>query len=302
MGSKKSDPALIDPRIRADVALRLHSAVTSARSVLGGDIHQAFQLALEDGRQIFVKTSASTPPGLFAAEAAGLRWLASFDAIATPSVLAFRDQGEGGPGYLALSWHAPSRRGDPALSATFGHQLALLHSNVQDRPGWTQDVFIGPLPQGNQTRDGESWADFWIHRRLLAMARLANRSLDRHARALVEQVADRCRPLLDDVPALGPLHGDLWGGNALWTAGGGMLIDPAVYAGDPEVDLAMMALFSGFPEASWRAYHDVQPRRDGWQARRALYQMWPLLVHVALFGSSYCGQTAAAAKQVLSAV
>jgi fructosamine-3-kinase len=180
----------------------------------------------------------------------------------------------------------------------FGRGLAALHNHRIDKPGWSQDVFIGPLPQSNEAAN---WPEFWANHRLRPMAERAGRSLDSATRRLIEQVCEACPTLLADVDHLGPLHGDLWAGNALWTESGAMLIDPAVYVGDPEVDLAMMALFGGFPDAAWSSYHQVRPRTDGFDVRRALYQMWPLLVHVALFGSSYCRQTAAAARQVLAA-
>ena len=296
----------LDPTIRDDLHRRLNASLQVVAVVAGGDIHQAFRVDLDDGRRIFVKTSRTTPDGLFAAESEGLRWLGSFGALPVPGALAFRDHTPGQPGYLALDWHAPAGRGNRDHARRFGRGLAQLHSNPIARPGWHRDVFIGPLPQSNQdvasVDTTAAWTDFWIHRRLLPMARRAQADLGRAGMRLIESVAERCAPLLDEVAQLGPLHGDLWAGNALWTDAGGLLIDPAVYAGDPEVDLAMMALFGGFSAEVWSAYFDVRPRAIGFEARRDLYQLWPLLVHVALFGAGYTSQVQAAARRVLAAV
>ncbi len=295
--------------IQSDIAHQLGGPVVSIRVVSGGDIHRAFHVQLGNGRALFVKTSDDTPPELFEAETQGLAWLASFEALPVPTVAAYRDNGPKGPGYLALQWHAPLPRGGRHHGAAFGRGLAELHSHVQPRPGWRRDVFIGPLPQCNDDSDdsartsiGDAWASFWVERRLRPMMRLAARGLDGTAERLLDDVCAACPTLLGQVDHLGPLHGDLWGGNALWTADGGMLIDPAVYAGDPEVDLAMMALFGGFGPDVWQAYFDVRPKRAGFEARCALYQLWPLLVHVTLFGGGYSGQTTQAAKAVLGAV
>ncbi len=284
---------------------RLQTAVLGVRGVSGGDIHRAYRVELADDRRLFVKTSPSTAPGLFAAESEGLTWLRSFAALPVPDVVSWRDQQGAKPGYLALTWHQPTRAGRAGHARTFGRGLAALHDHAQPAPGWRRNVFIGSLPQRNRAEKSASpriagaWAEFWITHRLRPMTRLAGRDLDGATRALIDRVCGVCHSVLSDVDHLGPLHGDLWGGNALWTDGGGMLIDPAVYAGDPEVDLAMMALFGGFPADCWDAYFEVRPKAYGFETRRALYQLWPLLVHVALFGRGYTAQVAAAARDVL---
>ena len=133
------------------------------------------------------------------------------------------------------------------------------------------------------------------------MAKQAGAALGREGLRLIEAVCDRCPTLLGDLPSLAPLHGDLWGGNVLWSEGGPVLIDPAVYAGDPEVDLAMMALFGGFDAQVWSAYHGLHPRRAGFEVRQALYQLWPLLVHLVLFGGGYRAGVVANAQRVVAA-
>ncbi len=282
---------------------RLGARVRGSRSVRGGDIHQAWQVQLTGGDTLFVKSSADTAPGLFAAEAAGLSWLAGHGAP-TPEVLGWADRDGDRRGWLALRWHDPTGRGQ---GATLGTALARLHSQRVSEPGWTRPCFIGPLPQSNEPAAGasgisvaERWAEFWVERRLVPMTRMAGRQLSDGCRRLLDEVCDRCPSLLAEVPAMAPLHGDLWGGNVLWAEHGPLLIDPAVYAGDPDVDLAMMALFGGFDSDVWGAYHNILPRRPGFEARQALYQLWPLLVHVVLFGGGYAAGVERNARAALS--
>lgn len=299
---------------------------SASRRVSGGDIHSAFRVPLSDGRELFVKTSPDTPPDLFAAEAAGLAWLAGHGAR-TAEVLGWADKSAAGPGWLALTWLDTSRR---KQGGVLGADLARLHSQALTEPGWQRPCFIGPLPQDNRAiapegdrsaarpaggtvqragspdqradSPGAAWARFWVERRLRPMTRRASDALGRAGVALMEQVCERCPPLVEDLPAIAPLHGDLWGGNVLWAEQGPVLIDPAVYGGDPEVDLAMMALFGGFDAEVWAAYHRVHPRRAGFEERQALYQLWPLLVHVVLFGGGYAAGVMRNARVVLGAV
>jgi fructosamine-3-kinase len=147
------------------------------------------------------------------------------------------------------------------------------------------------LEQDN--RPSERWGTFYAERRVLA---LTERALQRGAlpRALarrLEQLAERIPGLVgpDEPPAR--LHGDLWGGNVLCDEQGApVLIDPAVYGGHREVDLAMMRLFGGFSQAVFDAYHAAYPLQPGHAERVALYQLYPLLAHVNLFGASYLPQ------------
>jgi len=275
----------------------LGGTVAQVEIVHGGDSHRAFRLRLGDDRSVFLKTSPQSLPGLFTAEAEGLRWLAGFGALRTPEVLAVADHSATGPGFIALAWipHAPAT--DAAL-ARLGEGLANLHSHGQVGRGWHRANYIGPLPQLN---GGEAltWPEFWAERRLRTLLKRAEKALPAAVVRQIERVADSCGALLGKDRPLTPLHGDLWNGNVIFHGAEPVLIDPAPYIGDPEVDLAMMALFGGFGAAFWRAYHEQLAEEPGFERRRAVYQLWPLLVHVALFGSSYAAQTERAAAIAL---
>ncbi len=254
--------------------------------LVGGDINDAHRVRLADGRLVFVKTNAASPAGLFGAEAAGLRWLAEAGAVRIPAVLAVTDKQ---PAMLVLEYLEPGpRRRD--FSARLGQQLAALHGSGAPNWGWFRDNFIGTLPQVNRERP--SWPEFFRHERLAAQLRLAvnqqrvNRSLKGRLEALLERLTE----FLPELARPHRIHGDLWAGNLHTDEHGApVLIDPAPYGGHGEVDLAMMHLFGGFESEVFAEYRCCVPAEEGSRERRAIYQLYPLLVHVNLFGSGYLG-------------
>ncbi len=291
------------PPLRAAVEARL-GPVRGAAPVVGGCVSQGMRVELADG-PVFLKHNADAPPGLFAAEARGLLALrhAATDGLVVPEPIAWADADDGAPAWLALEWLEPGPRAVD-FAERLGRGLAGLHGlrDGDDRWGWSEDNFIGPLPQPNGWM--ESWSGFWRTRRLepqLAMARAAGRLPGRAADW--DRLFDRLPGLIDDAEMDGPslLHGDLWSGNVLSTARGPALIDPAVHRGHREADLAMTELFGGFGPAFHAAYGEVWPLLPGYPARRPVYQLWYLLVHVNLFGGGYVAQAAATLREALRA-
>jgi len=274
------------PALRSVLERRLGSAVRSHARLGGGDINEAFEIALEDGSAVFVKTHPRPPAGMFGAEAHGIEWLRQADAIRVPEVIAWSDES---PAFLALELLRPAKRA-PGFDEALGRSLAALHASGAPSFGLDRDNFIGKLPQANDPL--ESWASFYWVRRLEPQLRMATeRGLidDRMRRdfALLEAaLEDRVGPT--ETPSR--LHGDLWGGNLHVDARGApCLIDPAVYGGNREVDLAMMRLFGGFGPHVFASYAESHPLAAGFEERVPLYQLYPLLVHVNLFGSGYVG-------------
>jgi len=266
------------------VARALGSAVQSSCAVAGGDINDANQMTLADGRVVFVKSNFGADPTMFAAEARGLAWLAQARALRVPQVLAV------GETFLVLERISPARR-PPDFDERLGRDLAALHRFGAPGFGLDHDNFIGRLPQSNTP--AASWPEFYRSRRLEPQLRLARdaglcgsamaRGFDRLFTVLDERVG----------PAEPParLHGDLWGGNMIVDqTGAGCLIDPAVYGGHREVDLAMMRLFGGFGTRVFAAYEETWPLFPGHQERVPLYQLYFLMVHVNLFGGPYVAQ------------
>jgi fructosamine-3-kinase len=287
--------------LSAALEAALGSRVAGARAVSGGDINQAFAIALADGRRLFVKANALPPRGMFATEARGLGWLAEAKALRVPEVIAFSESARA-PGFLVLELiesASPTRDFDERL----GRGLAALHRFGAPGFGLDHDNFIGRLPQGNASVEpGSGWAAFYRGRRLepqLQRAVDGGLASSRMQRGFVRLFAE-----LDDL--VGPpepaarLHGDLWGGNLLCDERGDpCLCDPAVYGGHREVDLAMMRLFGGFAPWVFAAYAEAWPLADGHDARVPLYQLYPLMVHVNLFGGGYVGQVEAALDRLV---
>ncbi|HEY0153597.1 MAG TPA: fructosamine kinase family protein [Longimicrobium sp.] len=273
--------------------------IREARAVGGGSINHAARVEGPNGA-FFVKYSVDAPAGIFAAEALGLEALAAAGCgLVVPRVLAICDDPEPGtPAWLALEWLSPAMRAAD-FGERLGRGLAALHRSG-GAWGWEEDNFIGSLPQENAPAG--SWADFWWSRRLgpqLRRARTAGR-LPGHEREW-ERLREALPRLLvageEDGPSL--LHGDLWSGNVVATARGPALVDPAAYRGHREVDLAMTQLFGGFGADFYAAYEEAWPLRPGYhEARRGVYQLYYLLVHVNLFGGGYVAQTAEVLQRV----
>ncbi|ANI37425.1 fructosamine kinase family protein [Mycolicibacterium vaccae] len=247
----------------------------------------------------FVKRNPHAPDGFFGCEAAGLRWLARADGgVPCARVL---DVAQDALTLERLTTTAPTH----AAAREFGTRLARTHDAGADGfgappQGWTGPGFFGPLNHPLPMAYGRdaSWGAFYADRRLVPMTERAD--LDPATAAAVSAVVERCRAgEFDDDDEPARLHGDLWSGNVLWTAGGVVLIDPAAHGGHRETDLAMLALF-GCPHLDEviTGYQQQRPLRAGWQARVGLHQLYPLLAHVVLFGPGYLAQARAAALSV----
>jgi len=269
----------------------LGQAVVATTSVAGGDICTATRVRLSDGTSVLVKTRPNAPPGFFEAEARGLRWLAEPEVVDVAEVVAVEHD------CLVLRWIEPGRP-TPESATALGRSLARLHASGADGFGAPEEGFIGSLPLPNRT--APSWPEFYATRRVLPYLKLASdrghvEPADGQAvEAMVGRLTEAAGP--EEPPSR--LHGDLWSGNVLWSADRGSLIDPAAHAGHRETDLAMLALF-GVPHLQrlMDAYQDEAPLADGWEQRQPMHQVFPLLVHAALFGGHYGRRAAEAAAR-----
>lgn len=260
---------------KAALAAELGAEITDARPIAGGDINDAYVATLADGRTIFVKTHAQPPAGMYVAEAAGLAWLAG--PLRIPNVLAVTEQA------LALEWLSISskrNRFDEAL----GRGLAQLHALGAPMFGHHQPSFLATLPQDNTS--ARNVIAHWIDHRVGPLCAQANRH---HAMPDVRDRLEalRAKDLWGPREPPARLHGDLWWGNVVAVDGAPCLIDPAVYGGHREVDLAMLALFGDISGTLIGAYEEVSPLAAGWRDRARLWQLYPLAAHAVLFGGSY---------------
>jgi fructosamine-3-kinase len=283
-------------RLTDAVSAALGVAVASLSPTRGGDINEAFEARLTDGRRVFVKTNAHADARMFGCEARGLDWLRAAQAIRVPKVLAV---GENKTRFLVLeriSSAPPARDFDDQL----GRQLAQMHRCDTPRFGFDEANFIGSLPQDNT--HCETWPEFYVKRRLEPQVRAAiNHG---HApprwRRDFERLFTRMTELTGPPEPPARVHGDLWGGNVLADdRGAPCVIDPAVYGGHREMDLAMLRLFGGASARCFAAYHEAWPLADGHADRVRLYQLYPLLTHVNLFGSGYVQAVEGALREYL---
>jgi fructosamine-3-kinase len=252
----------------------------------------------------FVKRNPAAPQGFFAAESAGLQWLAVRGGVPCARVLAHD------PTSLTLQRLQSVAPSAPAAHE-FGRRLAVTHDAGAPAFGAGPDGYRGagffgpmtqPLPMSLTRHD--SWGVFYAEERLEPMGALAAPQLDATARRSLTEVTAVCHAgRFDDGDRPARLHGDLWSGNVMWTADGVVLIDPAAHGGHRETDLAMLALF-GCPYLGdvLAGYQSMHPLRDGWDARVGLHQLFPLLAHVVLFGGSYAGQVAAIVTKLMGAI
>jgi fructosamine-3-kinase len=296
----------------------------------GGCINPSARLEAESGEAFFLKWNPQSPAEMFAAEADGLQALREgavrkgngppARALHVPEVL-----GRGGsgtpsdPGWLLLEWIP---RSSPAsdYGRRMGEGLAALHASgaapgragtpegAQGAPtfGWHRPNFIGSLPQANHST--QAWSHFWRERRLEPQLRLARDRgyLGGSQGRVLDELLLRMEEAMEGACPAGPslLHGDLWSGNYYPGPDGvPVLIDPAVYRGAGEVDLAMMELFGSLPRGFLEGYGHVRPLDPGYERiRRDLYQLYYLLVHVNLFGGGYVSSSLGAAQRILRAI
>ncbi len=268
--------------LTADLAATLGTRVAHLHPISGGDISQAYRVVLGDDTTLFAKTRADVPDDFFEKEADGLRALQDGGVLSVPGVQAVNAS------WIVLDWIEPQ----PLLPRdweTLGERLAAHHRhNALHTFGYAQDNYIGLTQQTNpQTTDPVA---FWRDARLapqLDLARRAGRTtpeLDKLGAQLLGRLPDL---LPADVPAC-LLHGDLWRSNVLCAADGApFLIDPAVYYGPREAEIALCHLFGGFDTRFFDAYNATWPLEKEAEDRRSLYAIYHLLNHLNLFGGAY---------------
>ncbi len=266
--------------------------ITGMDRVSGGDINQAYRLALSDGTYIFMKSNKKENISFFAAEAEGLSAIAKTGMIRVPRILCGGvDEGGMNCSFLLMEFIEGKKRVKDYWEA-FAYQLAAMHRagtsdfTVGGIFGFSSDNFIGAGKQMNKADD--SWVSFFRGCRLEPQFKKAFPFFEMEGKRKALKLLDRIDRILVEPEYPSLLHGDLWSGNVMTGRdGGAWLIDPAVYVGHAEADIAMTELFGGFPPAFYDAYREAAPMQPGYGRRRSLYHLYHLLNHLNMFGRAY---------------
>jgi len=259
--------------------------IRDRRSVGGGSINSAYRLTGND-QTYFIKLNQASQIAMFETEAFALQQMADSRTLRVPQPICYGVAEHSS--YLVLEW-LDLGSGNPQAWEAMGRNLAAMHQVTSDRGfGWYHDNVIGATPQKNPWT--ATWAEFFTQHRLGYQFQLASRRSGYFPQqekllAIVPQILAEHQPL----PSL--VHGDLWSGNAaVTTQGEPVILDPAAYCGDREVDLAMTELFGGFPASFYSGYGQVLAIDPGYPQRKILYNLYHILNHFNLFGGSYESQ------------
>ncbi|HEY9609871.1 fructosamine kinase family protein [Allocoleopsis sp.] len=273
--------------------------IQNRRSVSGGCINQGYAVS-GDSETYFVKLNRASQIEMFEAEALGLKQMLETNTIRVPKPMGVGTAGDSA--YIVMEWLEFGGSGNTQAWEEMGRNLAQMHRAKPPQPsgkqgfGWDVNNTIGSTPQINSwTSD---WAEFFAEHRLGYQFKLARRRGGQFPEA--ERLLAQVPKLLDHQPQPSLVHGDLWGGNAAITKlGEPVILDPATYVGDREVDIAMTELFGGFPAAFYRGYNEEWSLDEGYGQRKQLYNLYHILNHFNLFGGGYDSQATRMIEQIL---
>lgn len=279
----------IDPHIKVAIERRLNANITHVLSVSGGSINDAYKIHSNKGFY-FLKVNSQTPDDMFSKEAVGLKLLNQFFIGGKVPEVIDHFRTNDGKHYLILEWISEGKKA-VTFYDTLAAALAEMHRNQSEWFGLNHDNYIGKLPQSN--RKHKNWGDFYIEERIRPQIKLlitsgkCNASVEKR----VDVIAQKIHSLFpDEKPSF--LHGDLWSGNFMCNdKSQPVLIDPAVYYGNREMEIAFTHLFGGFSQRFYEIYHRTWPLSPGFNERIQLYNLYPLLVHANLFGGSYMSRS-----------
>lgn len=263
-----------------DIEANLNLKIFNSTPLSGGDINNVFLIETDNARFVVKVNSATAFPGMFKAEKEGLNTLRSSHSLNIPKVILVDSYND--IAYMVLEYIPPGTEKENFWE-DFGKKMAVLHQNTNKNFGFNNSNYIGSLPQPN--RWCTSASEFYITQRLEPQFKMASangysfKNLSTLFKKLEENIPKESASLI---------HGDLWSGNYIVdNHGRACLIDPSVSYSHREMDIAMMHLFGGFSEVLFNVYSEIFPLQGSWKKRLDIWQLYYLLVHLNLFGSSY---------------
>jgi len=279
-----------------DAARRIEAAIgrrpTRLSPLSGGCVAEIYRADFEDGERLVAKLAGAD--GDLTLEAYMLEYLGTQSELPVPAVV--HDAAD----LLIMDYIETSGGLTAGAERHAAELLAALHGVSAPAFGHERDTLIGPLHQPNP--QNPSWCAFFRDQRLLHMARVAMEAgrLPATTMARIETLAGRLDDWIEEPDNPSLIHGDMWGGNVLARDGRiAGFIDPAIYYADPEIELAFSTMFSTFGAPFFERYNEIRPLKPGFfEDRRELYNLYPLLVHVRLFGGGYLGGVEATLKKL----
>ena len=274
------------PVVKA-ISIQLNCTINDFNFVSGGCINNGGRIETSQGVFFLKWNVAGKYPGMFRAEADGLTLLRANSSLKIPTVIA---SGEAEDFQFLILEFISQAKQSKGYWESLGEQLATLHKKSSRQFGLASHNYIGSLPQRNNFHS--NWLDFFREERLKPQAEMAytNGKFGKEVLHQLDRLYKRLPELIiDGKPSL--LHGDLWSGNLIVeNTGNPCLIDPAVYYRNREIEIAFTRLFGGFDAKFYSSYESAFPLENGFKSRVDLYNLYPLLVHVNLFGGGYVNQ------------
>ena len=268
-------------------------SIESEERIRGGDVNEAWKLHLSDGTELFMKTNGNRNADFFKAEGDGIKAIADTNTIAVPKIYGYGTDEERNLSFLIMEVIAKAEKGENFWS-NFAESLAAMHKSPTEqfveggKYGLFEDNYIGAGKQINTPKD--TWVEFFAECRLKVMYERVKDVLADADRNRIEYILSEPEKYLVEPLRPSLVHGDLWSGNFIVGADGrAWLMDPAVYVGNAEVDIAMTELFGGFRFEFYQEYHKVGLIMPGYEDRRDIYNLYHMLNHVNLFGRAYLG-------------
>jgi len=288
---------ILNRKIKTEVEEQLGIKIKSVSSLSGGCISNAYKITDEAGKNYFLKLNSS-PKDLFIKEANGLKELRKANAIRAPEVFLCKEN------FLLTEFITHGNHSKKNFE-DFGRRFAELHKYRGEKFGFYEDNYIGSNPQINipDPKEEYNWIEFYFNKRILYQYKLAEQNgyATNELQNGVAQLEKNIEKIIGnstELPSL--LHGDLWGGNYIVDEkGDACLIDPAVYYGHREADLAMTKLFGGFSSEFYDSYNETLPLDDGYEYRENIYMLYHVLNHLNLFGRAYYSQAVSLIKYYL---
>ena len=279
----------LNQKIKNKIEDELKASVLSFGSLSGGCISNAYKLTMNGGMNYLLKVNNNPEGDMFLKEANGLIELKKANAIRVPDVILAEKN------FILLEFISSSNR-SKFFFKDFGIKFSEMHKCSSKSFGFYEDNYIGANPQLNKPeKDEESnWIKFYFNKRILYQYKLAEKNgyATEELKKGILKLENKIEEILsvsNEPPSL--LHGDLWSGNYMVDENGdACLIDPAVYYGNREADLAMTKLFGGFNSEFYNSYNENFPLPDGYSYRENIYKLYHILNHLNLFGRGYYSQ------------